>query len=258
MIEQQQYSVQQAQEEEEEASRPPPGPYRVDTTGLSTANLPKPPVRRLDSGSSQPRPPPRQIAPSPAARAPLPPPRSTPTPPTAPSRQQPALPPRLPPRQNSRPDLNSPAPPPAYTELDHPTTSVPAPDQGAMNRLARAGVSVPGFDIGSRNSPAPTPSTFNHASPECHPRTRHRTNQHNLRLAYHPVSETWFHDKQATHKFNRVSQDSLPRQLSGTTLRILHHLLLFRKKPSNTPAPLLLHPAPLHSRHKLCNLAFRG
>jgi hypothetical protein len=32
---------------EEEANRPPPGPYRPDTTGLSTAHLPKPPAFRL-------------------------------------------------------------------------------------------------------------------------------------------------------------------------------------------------------------------
>ncbi|KAI4724582.1 hypothetical protein E4T49_07666 [Aureobasidium sp. EXF-10728] len=172
MIQQQQYTHQQAQLEEEEASRPPPGPYRIDTTGLSTANLPKPPVRRVDTASpssvsTQPRPPPRQIAPSPAARAPLPPPRSTPTPPTAPLRQQPALPPRLPPRQNSHPDLNSPSPPPVYQEVQQPA-HVPAPDQGAINRLTRAGVSVPGFDIGARNaSPAsaPPPSSMRPPQP---------------------------------------------------------------------------------------------
>jgi hypothetical protein len=70
--------------------------------------------------------------------------------------------------------------------------------------------------------------------------------------------ETWFHDKQATHKFNPVSQVSLPRQLSGITLRISPHLLLFRNKPSNTPVPLLLPPVPLLSRHRLCNLASRA
>ncbi|KAI5208876.1 hypothetical protein AUEXF2481DRAFT_30922 [Aureobasidium subglaciale EXF-2481] len=160
MVQQQEYMQQHAQQEEEEAARPPPGPYRVDTTGLSTANLPKPPVRRLDNASpasvsSQARPPPRNIAPSPAARAPLPPPRSTPTPPTAPPRQQPALPPRLPPRQNSRPDLNAPPPPPVYSEAIQAPPHVPAPNQAAVSRLARAGVNVPGFDIGASASPPP-------------------------------------------------------------------------------------------------------
>ncbi|KAJ9639993.1 hypothetical protein H2199_006226 [Coniosporium tulheliwenetii] len=36
--------AQQAEEDVEE--KPPPGPYRVDTTGLSTTNLPPPPIRR--------------------------------------------------------------------------------------------------------------------------------------------------------------------------------------------------------------------
>lgn len=50
--------LQQRQEreaqEEEEANRPPPGPFRSDTTGFSTANLPKPPAFR----PGQPTPPP--------------------------------------------------------------------------------------------------------------------------------------------------------------------------------------------------------
>ncbi|KAF1348057.1 hypothetical protein BDV97DRAFT_378147 [Delphinella strobiligena] len=119
---------QQAEEEEER----PPGPYQVNTTGIDTRNLPKPPVRRVDGAS-----------PAPSPRSPAPPPRSAVA---APPKPAPRLPPRLPPRQNSRPDLNTPEPPPAYNEAT--ATQYPAPDQGAMNRLGQAGVSVPGFDIG--------------------------------------------------------------------------------------------------------------
>jgi hypothetical protein len=39
---------------DEEANRPPPGPYRPDTTGLSTAHLPKPPAFRPGSGPPAP------------------------------------------------------------------------------------------------------------------------------------------------------------------------------------------------------------
>lgn len=127
---------QQAEEEEE---RPPPGPYQVNTTGIDTRNLPKPPVRRVDGAS-----------PAPPPRSPAPPPRSAVA---APPKPAPRLPPRLPPRQNSRPDLNTPEPPPAYNDA----TQYTAPDQGAMNRLGQAGVSVPGFDIG-RTAQLPQPS----------------------------------------------------------------------------------------------------
>ncbi|KAK8194170.1 hypothetical protein M8818_007357 [Zalaria obscura] len=131
----------QAAEEEANRPRPPPGPYRPDTTGLSTAHLPKPPVRRLDSSSPAP-------APAPATRRPAGP---------------PGLPPRLPPRQNSNPDEYSAAPPPNYHEA---TQSSITPNQGALNRLGQAGVSVPGFNIGRTASP-PKPSP----SPPVPPRT---------------------------------------------------------------------------------------
>ncbi|KAJ9632062.1 hypothetical protein H2203_000463 [Taxawa tesnikishii (nom. ined.)] len=127
ILRQQEAEQAQARAEEEETNRPPspPKPYRVDTTGLSTTNLPKPPVRR--SGGSSPSP-----IPAPAARKPAGP---------------PGLPPRLPPRQNSHPDPNSPAPPPTYGE------AVQQPDQGALSRLGQAGVSVPGLSIGRSASP---------------------------------------------------------------------------------------------------------
>ncbi|KAF2008988.1 hypothetical protein BU24DRAFT_415347 [Aaosphaeria arxii CBS 175.79] len=119
---------------EEEANRPPPGPYRADTTGLSTANLPKPPQFR-----------PGQATPPPAAAGA-----------GAPKPGPPRLPPRLPPRQNSHPDMHAPPPPPSYNE----SVEAPAPErgilnQGAMNRLGNAGISVPGFGIGRASPPVP-------------------------------------------------------------------------------------------------------
>ncbi|KAL1302688.1 hypothetical protein AAFC00_003051 [Neodothiora populina] len=126
------------QEQEEEEEKPPPGPYKRDTTGLSTSHLPPPPVRRVDGAS--PPPPPRSARASPA-----PPPRAAVA---APPSAGPRLPPRLPPRQNSRPDLDTPPPPPSYNEA----AAVPEPDYAAMGRLGQAGVSVPGLDIGRDES----------------------------------------------------------------------------------------------------------
>lgn len=143
-------SRRQTQQEEvvEEAPKPPPGPYRVDTTGLSTTGLPAPPVRRAGTGSP----------------APAPPPRATPSlPPRAPPRNTgaPTPPPLLPPRQNEYPDEHTPAPPPTYGEATQPPQQPNAAtlNQGALNRLGQAGVSVPGFGIGnSASPPAQSPS----------------------------------------------------------------------------------------------------
>lgn len=142
VVQQQQQGPISMHDAEEEEEKPPPGPYRVDTTGLSTTNLPKPPVRRLDGASPAPRPPPTAFA----SGAPKPAPR---------------LPPRLPPRQNSRPDLNTPEPPPSYNEAAH----YQAPDPGALNRLGQSGISVPGFDIGRTASPPKPPPRSPSATP---------------------------------------------------------------------------------------------
>lgn len=118
---QDQIHSQDAQAEEEAARRPapPPVPYRLNTTGLSTNNLPPPPVRRLDSPADSPS-------------------SATTTKP------KPQLPPRLPPRSESSAQPTS---PPAYS----PTP--PSPSQGyvnqqAVSRLSNAGVSVPALGIG--------------------------------------------------------------------------------------------------------------
>jgi hypothetical protein len=127
-------STRQRLQEREEAQRraeqesKPQGPYRTDTTGLSTANLPKPPAFRPNAA----------------------------TPPPPPSRgKPPSLPPRLPPRQNENVDEYTPPAPPSYGEaIQQPA---PAINQGAVNRLGQAGVAVPGLGIG-RNASPPVPT----------------------------------------------------------------------------------------------------
>lgn len=156
---------QREQEAAQQEEKPKPsGPYRADTTGLSTANLPKPPVRRADGTS--PAPPPRSAA--------------SPHVPARQAQSQPAQaapPPMLPPRQNEHPDEYTPPPPPTYQEATvqpavqpRPAPQNPATINGvAANRLAQAGVNVPGFGIGGNSSstqatPPQSPSTQGHPS----------------------------------------------------------------------------------------------
>lgn len=107
-----------------QAVEKPSLPYRANTTGLSTAGLPKPPVRRLEDGE-------QSATASPTAKP------------------KPSLPPRLPPRQNSHPTTNAPSPPPDYsTATQQPPSQAQHLNQGALGRLGKAGISVPGFGIG--------------------------------------------------------------------------------------------------------------
>jgi len=118
----------EAQREAEEAAKPkgPPLPFRADTTGLSTANLPPPPGRR-DGADGR-------------------------TPPA--TKPKPGLPPRLPPRQNSTPM----SPPPTYsTAASGPDSHKGILNQGSMSRLTAAGVSVPEFGIGKARPSLPPP-----------------------------------------------------------------------------------------------------
>lgn len=127
------------EEEPEEVARPagPPLPYRADTTGLRTDHLPPPPTaHRNFNGSPAPV--------NDSQQAPKP---------------KPGLPPRLPSRQNTASSV-APAtspPPPAYENVP-PKQPSPQPsshfgiNQGAVNRLGQAGVSVPGLGIGSHSS----------------------------------------------------------------------------------------------------------
>ena len=111
--------------------KPPPVPFRADTTGLSTSNLPKPPVRRLEQEV-----PPRTSTASPS------------------SKPKPSLPPRLPPRQNSHPTASAiPRPPPNRSPSSTVTPQKNHVNQGTLDRLGSAGVSVPGLGIGKRDEP---------------------------------------------------------------------------------------------------------
>lgn len=146
----QQEEEQKQQEEEARANR---GPYRADTTGLATNNLPAPPVRRGEGQSLAPAPLPRNVG--------------SPTSPPVPQRQPQARaapgapPPVLPPRMNDHPDEYTPPPPPTYQEAAKAASPDPAAlNTGAVNNLGRAGVSVPGFGIGGNSTGAQqTPSS---------------------------------------------------------------------------------------------------
>jgi hypothetical protein len=135
---------------EDETNKPPPAPYRADTTGLNTAHLPKPPVFR-----------PGQSAPSA-------------------NEVKPKLPPRLPPRQNSRPDAYSQPPPPYSESTADDAASQGYLNQGALDRLGRAGISVPGFNMGRDASP-PLPPRRN-ASPS-NPPASPAINSHGAQLS---------------------------------------------------------------------------
>lgn len=108
--------------------RGPSVPYRAATAGLTTSNLPKPPVRQLGNeiplDTSQ-------------ANSIL---RSKP---------KPSLPPRLPPRQGNLAlqQHASPSSPYSVTPSEESTPDIGV-NQGALKRLGSAGISVPGFGIG--------------------------------------------------------------------------------------------------------------
>ena len=115
---------------------PPPVPYRVNTTGLPTDTLPKPPVRRLEQEE--------QFTTSPAS----------------PNRKpKPSLPPRLSREQGSTSSQTEPSsPPPAYSVSAQSQASQDGHvNQGAISRLGSAGISVPGLGIG-KNSEDPSPA----------------------------------------------------------------------------------------------------
>ncbi|KAL1598897.1 hypothetical protein SLS60_008042 [Paraconiothyrium brasiliense] len=195
---------------ESEANRSPPGPYTADTTGLTTAHLPKPPAFKPGqttaptvSQSSKPKP-------------------------------KPNLPPRLPPRQNSHPDEYAPAPPPTYNEsTQNNSPSGGYLNQGAMKRLGQAGVGVPGLEIGRNASPPVPPRQPASPSPISPPavpgRNSSQTNELQSRFANtntassfsptatHSAGTSWA-DKQAALKTaNNLHKD--PSQVSLSDAR---------------------------------------
>ncbi|OTB20365.1 hypothetical protein K445DRAFT_51822 [Daldinia sp. EC12] len=126
------HGVQQPPQHQVEEPTPESRPYRVDTTGLSTSNLPPPPVRRS----------------SPDKRNPIPPPYSSAKPSGPPS-----LPPRLPPRSGNASPVQTQSP--VFTGNNQSSNYL---NQGAVNRLGAAGISVPGLGIGSTAPPPPARS----------------------------------------------------------------------------------------------------
>ena len=120
-------SARYAGQEEQEAP-PPQVPFKIDSTGLSTSNLPKPPIRHTETGVSY------ESSGVAAAR-----------------KSKPSLPPRLPPRQSSASSQESFSP---ASPRFAPSVQPRAPQQnvlnpGAISRLGAAGVSMPGFGIGA-------------------------------------------------------------------------------------------------------------
>lgn len=106
----------------------PPIPYRADTTGLSTRNLPEPPLRRNKDETQQ-----RESPPNPG------------------NKPKPSLPPRLPPRQGSKASEGPFSPPPPESATASATPNVARENvesQGALRRLGSAGIHVPGLSIG--------------------------------------------------------------------------------------------------------------
>lgn len=116
--------------EEEAAEEAPSRPYRVDTTGLSTAHLPPPPGRGGGAGTR---------SPLPATGAKPPPPK---------------LPPRLPPRSTPSPSTGSTSPALTPPPPRNPIAADKYLNQSSLSRLSAAGVSVSGLGIGSSSSPS--------------------------------------------------------------------------------------------------------
>ncbi|KAM0300442.1 hypothetical protein HYE67_010361 [Fusarium culmorum] len=168
----QEHGYTESQDQAEEPPKPR-GPYRVDTTGLSTDNLPKPPGRRDGADGRSAQPPSYQSAMTGVGGG-----RAAP----------PSLPPRLPPRTNS-----------ASTVESSPAAS-PAPigsgllNQGAVSRLGAAGINVPGFGIG-RSSPA------NAASPSPPPPPR-------AGVAAPPPTQTPSHMSELQNRFSKLGSSS--------------------------------------------------
>ena len=107
--------------------KPPPVPFRIDTTGLSTSHLPPPPKRQ--GGGSDATPTPVALKPKPSVP-----------------------PPRLPLRQGPNPVPSL----PQKTIVAEPDAHKGILNQGPLNRLGAAGVSVPGLGIGFPSSASPT------------------------------------------------------------------------------------------------------
>ncbi|KAJ6256103.1 hypothetical protein Dda_9195 [Drechslerella dactyloides] len=147
----------QAESQEQEEESAPPRSFPANTTGLSTRGLPAPPKRTLGTTSTSTP----ATSPQPQANRPTPP---------LPNRAQP---PPLPGRQTSR-SLSSPEAPPPFPLVKGPGT---APSTAAASaRLAQAGVSVPGLDIGTASTGTPSPPLPSRERPTPSPRAPPQNN----------------------------------------------------------------------------------
>ncbi|OAA51059.1 GMP synthase [Beauveria brongniartii RCEF 3172] len=129
------------EQQQQQVMDEPPRPYRTNTTGLRTDHLPPPPSRRDGADG---RSPPSYSAATTGRAVPALPGRGA-------GGAAPSLPPRLPPRGAATPPAASP----------QSTGSGGAGgllNQGAVNRLGAAGVSVPGLGIGKSNTGSSTDS----------------------------------------------------------------------------------------------------
>ena len=110
---------------------PPPVPYRLDTTGLSTEALPKPPLRRIEA-----------VDPSGPSGA-----HSSLQPARPATKPRPSLPPQLPPREPMTPTPETLQPASSATRGPLPASGL---KQDALSRLGSAGVSVRELNIGGQ------------------------------------------------------------------------------------------------------------
>lgn len=134
------------QEDDEPSSPAPPLPFRIDSTGLRTDNLPKPPARRAD-GAGAARDSVSAASPTLTPRQP-----AVPANPPVQAQQRPRPPPTLPPRQNDHPDEYTPPAPPSYNEsVAEPQQNPAVINARAAANLSQAGINVPGLEIGAQS-----------------------------------------------------------------------------------------------------------
>ncbi|KAM3536117.1 hypothetical protein MY4038_000583 [Beauveria bassiana] len=129
------------EQQQQQVMEEPPRPYRTNTTGLRTDHLPLPPSRRDGADG---RSPPSYSAATTGRAVPAPPGRGA-------AAAAPSLPPRLPPRGAATPPAASP-------QSTGGGGGGGLLNQGAVNRLGAAGVSVPGLGIGKSNTGSSTDS----------------------------------------------------------------------------------------------------
>ncbi|KAM3510953.1 hypothetical protein MY11210_005419 [Beauveria gryllotalpidicola] len=129
------------EQQQQQVMEAPPRPYRTNTTGLRTDHLPPPPGRRDGADG---RSPPSYTAATTGRAVPALPGRGA-------GAAAPSLPPRLPPRGAATPPAASP-------QSTGSGSGGGLLNQGAVNRLGAAGVSVPGHGIGKSNTGSSTDS----------------------------------------------------------------------------------------------------